>query len=125
MLDDPMRELIARVNASAYLLPLSKEEKGSGRLPRKRQHRLVRRIDEALTLQQQRLLLALLKGERVLLTVRSEPYAAKRTAEGWSIVGLGPADREHFVVGGVCTCQDAKFRDRKCKHALALEGFDT
>lgn len=120
-MDDPMREIIARTNASAYLPPLGHEEK-QPRERRRREHRIVRRAGAELTPAQVQLLIALLKSERALVYLSGVPYAVRRTPDGWSVRGLGPADIDYYMDAELasCTCPDSKFRGRQCKHAMAV-----
>lgn len=88
---------------------------------RRKRHRLAARAEQ-LTEEQLVVLVRLLEGEMLLCTVGGKSYAVDRVPVGWWVRGLGPDDEEHTVSEDLsaCSCQDFRFRNRRCKHLEAV-----
>jgi hypothetical protein len=113
-LRETFEQLIARMNASAYMdyQPKVKPPKAKG--PR----RLVK-VAESLPPDQAQLLLELLEGRWAL----SRGLAVRREGATWVVRKLEAGAVEYIVDGGACTCPDYKFRAHRCIHVLATEAL--
>jgi hypothetical protein len=108
-------QLVARVNASAFIEHSELE-------PRRKQHRLVLRARKLSPLHLEALK-GLLAGDWALVRVGGRSYALTRDGEEWRVLGLYEGAVERRVLHGACSCEDSRFRGRKCKHAQAVERF--
>jgi hypothetical protein len=109
-----MDEFTARVNASAFLMdidiPKVKHKGGKHRLTKKAES-----MSPAILAS----LLHLLEGDYALVWIGKVAYCFKGTDQNCSIVALDDG-AEHTVMDGKCSCEDARFRNRDCKHIKAL-----
>lgn len=110
-----LREAEIRAMASAFFV--NDEVRKPKRLQKK--HKLVKKAEE-LTEGQFDVLMELLEGTSLLCTVGTRSYTVRKTSVGWAVRGLAADDEEHTVADGACSCQDFKFRNRRCKHIEAV-----
>ena len=113
------KKFLAQVNATAYLPPLTPEEKEADKEARKpKRHRLVKKAEELCDTE---LLAELLSGVRTLVS----GYAVKRTELGWVLRATASKSVDHTVTLDLaaCSCEDCRFRERECKHIRLLRSF--
>jgi hypothetical protein len=110
-------KLVAKVMSNAFIEPLVS-------VPKKqtKKHRLTKKIEQ-MSVEQQELLLLLLKEKLSMLTVHGETYVYRRSNAGWVIRSLQEGEPEHTVLldFSACSCADCKFRGNTCKHMVALK----
>ncbi len=108
-----LERLLKQLNRDAYLSPdpIPKE----GRKAKK--NKLAEQI-AALTPEQSRILLALVRGDMAIVG----GLAFKVCPVGWTVHGLGTESEEHTVLKDFssCSCPDNRFRGRECKHIKAM-----
>jgi hypothetical protein len=114
-MQESYEQLVARVNASAYIEHVELE-------PRRKLHRLALRAKK-LNPEHLEALQGLLSGSWALVRVGGRSYALTRDGEEWRVLGLYEGAVERRVARGACSCEDSRFRGRKCKHAQAVEKF--
>ena len=92
-----------------------------GKVRGRKRHRFAKRAEQ-LTTDQLAVLVRLLEGDAVLCTVGGRSYAVSRVPLGWMVRGLEASDTEHTVLEDLsaCSCQDNRFRGRRCKHLEAV-----
>jgi hypothetical protein len=122
---ETVQQMVSRLNASAYFYdaptanPPRKVKGGKRKAPKP-----VRDAAE-LTDKQLALLVDLLESRRVLATVGGKSYAVQKQSVAWIVCGLERDAVEHSVDISAehCSCDDHKFRDRVCKHMLAVRNL--
>ena len=118
-------QLVARVNANAFL-PI---EQGTlhvrPKVAKRKLHRIARRAVEQLTVQQLALLCAIARGDMMLVTIAGVQYACKKRDGDYAITSLCADSHEYTVALSppACSCPDCRFREHECKHILKLKEF--
>lgn len=117
-MDETLQKLAATAMSTAHM---ADDKERRPRTPAR--HKLVLKAEKALNKGQLEVLVALLEGRAALVTVAGKTYAVRKTPVGHAVRGLGPDDPEHNVVAGACSCEDARFRGKHCKHLESLEAL--
>ena len=112
--------LVKRLNAYSFLgddkepkAPVVKPKKGHNKVDR-----LIAKIAE-LSPEQQQALGMLMAGKAALLNYEGAAYTIRKVGDSWVV--QKPGGEAHTVTDDVCSCPDAKFRERECKHLKMLK----
>lgn len=111
-------QLVKRLNAYS---PLNFDEPVTAVQPKKGHNKADRLIAKiAMLSQEQQLALAMLMaGKAALLNHDGVAYTIRKVGDAWVV--QKPGGDAHTVTDGVCSCADAKFRERECKHMRMLK----
>lgn len=122
MASDTLMELVARVNAAAYLPPDAGDV--LWHKPKRGEHKIVKKA-RALSPKQLELLIALLESRAALVLINGHQYAMEKFSDGWTVQRTEVGSVQHSVSADFahCSCDDHKFRHRDCKHILSLRGL--
>lgn len=112
-MDEILKRLVATANGNGFLVD-NHEPKDSSL------HSVARRAKSTLDGGQIALLILLLDGAAVMLHINGAPYAAWREGSDWRIQSLAAGSERHTVADGACSCEDSRFREKRCKHVAAL-----
>jgi len=119
-MDELLKRMVARVNSCAFIGDLDAV------VPPKKERRRpkLQKALLALTAPQRDMLVQLLEGSYTLVEYRRERFAVRREGASYGVVGLYEGEGKHVVEGDRCSCPDARFRDRACKHVLVARKYN-
>lgn len=122
---ETFEQLVARANANSFFLPEVVDSKPKKRIAggKKKLHRVAKKALD-LTAKQLELLVEIARGRQFALAIGGVQYSVRKLKPGaWQITSLCKDSHEYSVTldPPACTCPDCAFRDRECKHILALK----